>query len=903
MEFIAGPTLEDRIGHGGPPGLAEILRIGLQVASGLAAAHVQGLIHRDIKPANILLENSVERVKITDFGLALAAADAGLLEHQGIAGTPRFMAPEQARGEPADPRSDLFSLGAVLYTLCTGRPPFQGDSTAAALKNVCEDTPQPIREVRPDVPAWLCDLIDGLLARDARDRPGSAREVADLLTAHLRQFQLPPSGTHVPEPMAEMAPPGPPRRTFSRSTRLVAVLCLVGLLGALGAFLAFLKWRNGRGPDKEFGAKPSARSAGPLAPLELRREDIPRHLLALAGGGDPAQAPAELTAVLGDGRFLFPRVGSPGWMDQSPDGKVLAVPLDEDVVLFDARTGRYSRRLKGPGGRIHWVAFSPDSQLLAATAWRAAPAGVVRTWDLATGRELFTSTQTRPQPAGAAAFSSDNKRLVAESDGQLRVWIARTGREVQAVELQPAGVPSLCFSPNGRRLAVALFHGKCVKVFDWDGKKLAEVQTQMDHRDPVGAVAYSPDGKYLASGDEQRFHLWRASTLELIRTVETPSSQLAFAPDGRALFAATINDVKRRAHTFTRWTVDSRKALAPLSVEVSVVPDYARHHLSRDGKVLFVTRGARATHVQTIDTTTGKELFPRRGHTAPLHALAVSSDGRTLASAGDDHVVKLWDLHTRSVRHTLATHADTVCGLAFSPNGKRLASVSHDGTVVLWDASSGDEIRVLNRGSRSRSRVAFSPDGRTLAAGGEGGAVRMWDVATGKESRSLPGHAGVVRGVAFSPDGTLLASCGEDRTVRLHDLRRGTSRPFTAPRAVNEVAFSPDGRTLAAVCDSPEAVVLLWNVASGEETTGRGHAGHIRDLAFSPTAPLLATCADDGTVVLWDRTAGVRRLRTFGPGPFGGGVGAVAFTPDGRYLATANANGTVYLLRVGPASR
>jgi WD40 repeat protein len=156
---------------------------------------------------------------------------------------------------------------------------------------------------------------------------------------------------------------------------------------------------------------------------------------------------------------------------------------------------------------------------------------------------------------------------------------------------------------------------------------------------------------------------------------------------------------------------------------------------------------------------------------------------------------------------------------------------------------------------------------------------------------------------AGAPDGTRLASGGEDLSVRLHDLVKGGSQKFTVPSAVNEVAFSPDGRTLAAVGDAPESAVRLWDLGTEQETTLPGHTGNVMGVAFSPSSPLLATCSEDGTVRLWDRTAGAAEVRTIGPGPFGGPVRAVAFTPDGRYLATANANGTVYLLRVEPPSR
>jgi len=189
MEFIPGSSLQARIDRSAPLDLNSILRIGMQAATGLAAAHAQGLVHRDIKPSNILLENCVERVKITDFGLARAVDDASLTQSGVVAGTPLFMAPEQARCETIDHRADLFSLGAVLYAMCTGRSPFRASTTFGVLKRVCDDTHRPVREVNPEVPDWLSQIIDRLLAKDREDRYQTANEVVDVLGTHLARRQ------------------------------------------------------------------------------------------------------------------------------------------------------------------------------------------------------------------------------------------------------------------------------------------------------------------------------------------------------------------------------------------------------------------------------------------------------------------------------------------------------------------------------------------------------------------------------------------------------------------------------------------------------------------------------------------------------------------------------------------
>ena len=247
MEFIPGETLQQRLDRTGPLDVPEVLRIGDQIAEGLAAAHATELIHRDIKPGNVLLEEGTHKVKITDFGLARAADDASISQSGLVAGTPMYMAPEQALGETLDQRADLFSLGSVLYQMVSGRPPFRASSTLAVLKRVVEDTPRPIREIIPETPQWLCDIISKLHAKNPADRFQSAREVADLLGRCLAEMQRSGAVANLPEPqtatMEGVQPsldlPAPtvvfrrPRVPARRwATAAASLLALVGVLGA-----------------------------------------------------------------------------------------------------------------------------------------------------------------------------------------------------------------------------------------------------------------------------------------------------------------------------------------------------------------------------------------------------------------------------------------------------------------------------------------------------------------------------------------------------------------------------------------------------------------------------------------------------------------------------------------------
>ncbi len=232
MEYVPGGSLQDRLDRDGPMATADVLRIARQTAAGLAAAHAQGLVHRDVKPANILLENGIERVKLTDFGLARAAADASMTQSGLVVGTPHYMAPEQARAEATDHRADLFSLGSTIYAMCTGVPPFRAESPIAVVRRVADDEPRSIRELSPEVPAWLEAIVERLHAKDPADRFASASDLADLLGRCL---------AHVQQPMREALPRGWVPRNARRRQRLASATLAAPILAGM-ALVGWSQW-------------------------------------------------------------------------------------------------------------------------------------------------------------------------------------------------------------------------------------------------------------------------------------------------------------------------------------------------------------------------------------------------------------------------------------------------------------------------------------------------------------------------------------------------------------------------------------------------------------------------------------------------------------------------------------
>lgn len=246
MQYVAGESLQQRVDRLGLLTIAETLRIAQQTAAGLAAAHAQGLVHRDVKPANILLEDQVERVLLSDFGLARTVDDASLTRTGVVTGTPWYMSPEQALGEAVDSRSDLFSLGCVICFMLTGESPFRARNAMAVLNRICHEPHLDVCTRRSDVPAELWNLVNHLLAKKPDDRFSAAAqlevELGRLLAAH-QQGKLKvlrkPLHSGISKLLTQME-----KLTLFQALELFGVLCVVVMFCLYGG-MRFRQWLDG----------------------------------------------------------------------------------------------------------------------------------------------------------------------------------------------------------------------------------------------------------------------------------------------------------------------------------------------------------------------------------------------------------------------------------------------------------------------------------------------------------------------------------------------------------------------------------------------------------------------------------------------------------------------------------
>jgi len=483
MELISGESLEHKLERDGKLSLREIVNIGMQTASGLAAAHAKGLIHRDIKPGNILLEKSGERVKLTDFGLARAAEDVRLTRTGMVAGTPLYMSPEQASGEELDARSDLFSLGVVLYELAAGEPPFNGKTPLQVLKRLTEEQPRPLRERNPELPEWFVHIVDRLLAKKPEDRYQSAREVADTFE-HFWALLRSSSEVLIC-----------PKKRAAHFWKTVGIGTAAGvitlMLGLLAAFF--------------------------LMPMRERDEKIPAPVHLLKG------------------------IEGPLWsMAVSSEGKTLALGNDDgSFKLWDIANERVLWARKAHLGPIWTLALSPLGDYLAT----GSDDGKAKIWDLKTQNELHTIANIGG--VRAVAFDRESKRLLTGGrNGTLKVWDVPSGKEIVLPNAMGHSgiVVAVAFAPDGKTLASAS-GDKTIKI--WDAQKGTDRLTLAGHDSGVYAIAFSPNGKYLASGAWDRtVRLWDLDTGSQVAKFEGHTQDVwsvDFNADG-TLLASTGED-------------------------------------------------------------------------------------------------------------------------------------------------------------------------------------------------------------------------------------------------------------------------------------------------------------------------------------------------------------------------
>jgi WD40 repeat protein len=607
MEYFPGTTLQERLERGGPLAVDEVVRVGREVAEGLATAHALGLVHRDVKPANILLEGG--RAKITDFGLARAAGDDAITCSGYVVGTPRYMSPEQAESRPVDGRSDLFSLGAVLYAACTGRAPFDGDGPLAVLRQVCEREPTPIRELNPAVPEWLAAVIARLMAKAPAERFQSAAEVAEVLARR----QAPPARRPAPRRWR--------RAAVAAALLLVGGLALAEASGAthLAATLVRI-WS----PDGVLVVQVD----DPAVKVTIEREGE----VVITGAG-----PQEVRLRPGQYRWAAAR-----------NGKVLRNELititrgDRQVVFVYLKppgTPRPDeiRRLEGHVGAAHCLDVSGDGRRALSGSWD----GTVRVWDLATGRELrcFSRRHGLRDRVFCVALSRDGRLALAGSfDGNVWLWDAETGEErgrCQVPAFKAYSVTALAFSADGRR---ALVGGYAGRVGLWQVSPWKELK-QLECGQGLWSAVFSPDGAraLTADGYEGKGHvrLWDLEKGTEVRCFEGHKGgvwRAVFSPDGgRALTAG--ND-----RTIRLWDVHTGEQLR-----------FIREHTAEVSCVAFSPDGRRAVStgydrtIRLWDLATGEELgrfVEREGGT---WAVAYVPGGQALFG-NSEGAVKLWQL-------------------------------------------------------------------------------------------------------------------------------------------------------------------------------------------------------------------------------------------------------------------
>ncbi|HJQ71139.1 MAG TPA: hypothetical protein VKA70_19340 [Blastocatellia bacterium] len=630
---------------------------------------------------------------------------------------------------------------------------------------------------------------------------------------------------------------------------------------------------------------------------------------------------------------------------------------NSEIEVWDLTSGKLAQHLKEFKGPVLSATFSPDGGRLATGSWEVFDVkpvakssdfrrtfGVVKVWDLKAGGLVWSQKAYNTDVSGVA-YAPDGKTLASSGTrrspnfavGEVKVWDAMTGGLIRTLEYRTP-VSGLAFSPDGKTLAVR----KSILNESKGEVKLCDVQTWKEGRtlkadrgitmvEAMRSIVFSPDGKTMAlaitglDGDEifSEIQLWDTAKGKLARSLlvdkrvvkghdrvprsfwrisarlipsNRPTASMTFSVDGKTIFA--INDqIQMKA-----WDVESGavKIIGKSQGEVASVA------LSPDG--MTVAAGEYDNNVRLWETSSGKlkqKIAGSAGWTGTFSAdslvvsvdsiLAVAffPDGKTLAGATSNKVVKLWETSQSIEKKSLNGHSDRVSSIAVLPDRMRLLSGSSDQTAKLWDAETGEVLKTFVGHSGAVTSVASSPDGRLAASASADKSIKIWDLVSGELKLTLRGHDGGVLTVAFSPDGKTLASGSLDSTIRLWDVETGQPKPIVVRHQspVNSVAFSPDGKSLAS--GGLDKTVRLWDAETGElRKTMTGHDLSVNCVAFSPDGSVIASASDDKTVRLWHTQSGTARRTLKGHDI---SVFSVGFSPDGKTLASGSGNNSLVI--------